>query len=295
MKKMYNVRYGVQKIRTKADHFGAMAALTITGLAAAVALPLAAHAATSTVVVSPGNMQGWAFFDDNGNGGSGSLVAGPGTPPLGMGSAQLSVNASNQGYALGGTSNGGTKLADLTAVSYSTYVQQGNNTIAPALQFNVDSDVTDANNAFQGRLVYEPYQNGTVTDGQWQNWNALPGVWWLSHSTSQFGGNCGQASPCTFAQLEALYPNIGILNGTGNVVFKAGSGWNVPFVGNVDDLTLGTSANTTTYDLEPYVVATDKAACKDNGWQNLADANGNAFKNQGDCVSYVASGGKSQH
>jgi choice-of-anchor C domain-containing protein len=32
--------------------------------------------------------------------------------------------------------------------------------------------------------------------------------------------------------------------------------------------------------------------CKDGGWQTMIDNAGNSFKNQGDCVSYVATGGK---
>jgi len=294
MRYVYSNLTGIQKIKNKFRALTISGAAVLATLGLAIGLPLAAHAAASTVVVSPSNPQGWAFFDDNGNGGSGSFVTGPGTPPLGVGSAQLSVNAVNQGYALGGTTNS-TKLADLTTVSYSTYVQQGNNTIAPALQFNVDQDVTDANTAYQGRLVYEPYMNGTVTDGQWQTWDAASGKWWLSRSSTLFGGNCSQASPCTFAELEALYPNIGVLDGTGNVVIKAGSGWNVPFVGNVDALTIGTASTTTTYDFEPYAAVSDKDACKNDGWKTATDANGNGFKNQGACVSYVASNGKSQH
>jgi hypothetical protein len=34
-----------------------------------------------------------------------------------------------------------------------------------------------------------------------------------------------------------------------------------------------------------------KDQCKRGGWQSLTDANGTPFKNQGDCVSYVATGG----
>jgi hypothetical protein len=40
-------------------------------------------------------------------------------------------------------------------------------------------------------------------------------------------------------------------------------------------------------------VAVTKDQCKKGGWQNLADDEGNAFKNQGDCVSFVASQGRS--
>ena len=37
---------------------------------------------------------------------------------------------------------------------------------------------------------------------------------------------------------------------------------------------------------------TAKSDCMNGGWQTLADVDGNGFKNQGDCVSYVATGGK---
>jgi hypothetical protein len=35
-----------------------------------------------------------------------------------------------------------------------------------------------------------------------------------------------------------------------------------------------------------------KDDCKNGGWQKMTDANGNTFKNQGDCVSYFATDGK---
>jgi len=41
-------------------------------------------------------------------------------------------------------------------------------------------------------------------------------------------------------------------------------------------------------------VAASKEACKNGGWKNLADDEGNRFKNQGDCVSFVASQGKNK-
>jgi len=50
-----------------------------------------------------------------------------------------------------------------------------------------------------------------------------------------------------------------------------------------------TQVNDTTYTYEPAPTAND---CKNGGWQSLSDANGNAFKNQGDCVSFFASGGR---
>jgi hypothetical protein len=38
--------------------------------------------------------------------------------------------------------------------------------------------------------------------------------------------------------------------------------------------------------------AVNKDQCKDGGWQAMVDGNNKAFKNQGDCVSFVATGGK---
>jgi hypothetical protein len=37
---------------------------------------------------------------------------------------------------------------------------------------------------------------------------------------------------------------------------------------------------------------TNKDLCKKDGWMNYTDANGTTFKNQGDCVSFVATNGK---
>ena len=50
-----------------------------------------------------------------------------------------------------------------------------------------------------------------------------------------------------------------------------------------------TQINTNTYTYEP---APTKNSCKKGGWMTLQDASGNSFKNQGDCVSYFANGGK---
>lgn len=246
-----------------------------------------ASLASSTVVVSPTTPNGWAFFDDNGNGGSGSFVVGPPVPPAGVGSAQLQVTAANQGFALGSAILGGTKFADLTTVEYSTYrqtVDAGNN-LAIALQFNFDADVTDANNTFQGRLVFEPYQTfpGAVTQGVWQTWNALAGKWWRTRS-----GPCPQSNPCTMAEVIANWPNGGVRAG-GGVILKAGSGW-ATFTGNTDKLTIGVNGTSTTYDFEPFITPSDKDSCKDGGWRNLSRADGTSFKNQGDCVSYTNTG-----
>jgi len=58
---------------------------------------------------------------------------------------------------------------------------------------------------------------------------------------------------------------------------------------NIDN----TQINSTLYTYE-IPTATSKDQCKNGGWQNLSDGNGHNFQNQGDCVSFVATGGKNQ-
>ena len=45
-------------------------------------------------------------------------------------------------------------------------------------------------------------------------------------------------------------------------------------------------------DVRVHQVAGSKDDCKKGGWQSLVDEWGNTFTNQGDCVSYVATGGR---
>lgn len=211
---------------------------------------------SSTVVVMPGDMHNWVFINDQTDGaGSGTMVAGPATAPLGDGSAQLIATTSSDGQILELPMTG-TRLADLTTLQYSTYQDAANQSIATAiaLQFNVDKDITDADDSWQGRIVYEPYINngGTVPLGSWNTWDALNSgnaKWWFSKPSS-FGGNCSQASPCTLTQILSLYPNIGIHPALGAVVLKAGSGWS-SFSGNVDDLVIGINNADSVYDFEP--------------------------------------------
>lgn len=260
-----------------------------SSLLMAVGLPLAARANSSTIV-TPQNMQGWKFVDDTLNStttATGHMITGPANPPAGIGSAELETTSPTDGQVLMKNAYAGSRFADLTTLTYSTYVKAGNGTIAPSLQFSVDQNVTDSNTGWQGRVVFEPYLNGTVTDGQWQSWDAASGSWWLT-KPGMFGDQCGQSSPCTLKTLIDAYPNIGVNSGdNAQIAFKAGAGWTTQFVGDVDALTVGFSNNSTTYDFEPYQTASNANDCKNNGYQNMRDNNGQEFKNQGQCVSWV--------
>lgn len=136
--------------------------------------------------------------------------------------------------------------------------------------------------------MYEPYlqpggQNAIVHD-TWQSWNTLgSGEWWSTHTAT---GNPVSGTPETIFKFQTWswstfmtqFPDAVIIGGLG---FNVGSGWTGSYSGNADALAVGVSGSTTTYDFEP-----DASVCKDGGWQTYG------FKNQGDCVSYVVTGGR---
>lgn len=247
----------------------------------AVVLVGFAPAAADTVVVSNLNMQGWVFLQETPSG-TGAFAGGPATPPAGQGSANLTVNATG-GMALAAAEFAGTPLASLIRIEYSTYRASGSPALAIALQLDMDFDLTDAFTGFQGRLVFEPYYTETVLTGAWQTWDATTvGKWWATRAP--FNALCSIGSPCTWAQVLANWPNAGI---RGGIFLKAGGGWASGFNGNVDALTIGVAGDDTTFDFELLQAATTKDQCKKGGWQSVYTADGEPFKNQGDCVSYV--------
>ncbi|HEY0081279.1 MAG TPA: Calx-beta domain-containing protein, partial [Pyrinomonadaceae bacterium] len=211
------------------------------------------------IVVSPPDQSGWFFFDDNpGVGvGTGGFEEGPATPPLGKGSAFLQVDDTAR-HALGTFGYGGTRFDDLTELQYSSFQTTNTNTVyAPSLQFDIDYDLNDTATAFQGRLVFEPYQSGTVQQNVWQNWDTLAGKWYGTRATVAVGNvnvtnPCQQATPCTRQQVLASFPNSGIRNtATSFLLFKVGGPWPPNFRGNVDALKLGVGGARVTYDFEP--------------------------------------------
>src|SRR4029450_3130306 len=107
--------------------------------------------------VSPLNQNNWVFFDDlPGTGtGTGGFEPGPGTPPLGNGSAFLQVDNVAR-HALGTGGYGGTRMDDITDLRYSSYQNSLDPNFAISLQFEIDWDLNDSATAFAGRLVFEP-------------------------------------------------------------------------------------------------------------------------------------------
>ncbi len=224
-------------------------------------LTVAVYAAT--VVVSPSNLQGWQTVTTptNGSTASVSFVNGPGTPPLGTGSAQLSVGSNGNGSAeLRNPNYAGTLLSQLTALSYSTYVQQNTDGQAPYIILRVDHDNNP--NTPVDLLFFEPvYQSATfcpsnpqqvVVTNTWQTWDALNGCWYSVFGNAGSGPGTGVISLSTYL---AAFPNSTIVNtssGSGGIRIVTGFGagaWD-NFVGNVDNVTIGVNGNSTTFNFE---------------------------------------------
>ena len=224
-----------------------------------------ACAGTLVTVVSPNNMNGWGFFDDNTFAtGTGTMVVGPGTAPLGAGSARLALTASPTDRQLLTTlSYAGTRFDQITNLRFSTYRSSSDagNNLAITLQFDTDYNLTDGNTAFQGRLVFEPYftaGGGNVPQNTWQTWTPLSGLWWASGAP----GNtvCSQATPCTWSQVLTAFPDAGLRAGVGLLHFKAGAP--APnFDGNVDAFTIGVGGTDRTFNFDPTDPCDDESAC----------------------------------
>jgi len=93
------------------------------------------------------------------------------------------------------------------------------------------------------------------------------------------GGNALSGSP--YAGHSILFFSV-----------QTGSAWAAGFTGQLDgfriELTDGSVANVNFE--ASNMIATDKDACKKNGWMTLYRADFSTFKNQGDCIQYVNTG-----
>ena len=221
------------------------------------------------IVVTPSDMEGWQFYNDQSDTTIGpSFDAGPGSPDRGAGSAELKIASSAEGKLLSARIYNGTPLADLAILKYTTYVTSSGGS-APSLQLGIDLDPGDALTGWQGRLVYVPSQTQTVALGTWKTWDVLDdgagngaGSWFFSRSATFAGGACPQSNMCTFQEVLTAFPDIRIHPtgddagdgaGIGFIGFKVGSGEGAVDA-NVDSLKIkltGANQPAVVYDFEP--------------------------------------------
>lgn len=190
----------------------------------------------------------------------------------GNGSARAVELESNNPGEFGGidyTVPSGTTFADLQTLSSDYMFTEGTCGLgSPRFQVNVaDPNSADTGNIF----VYfgtPPNYNDCPT-GVWTNTGNLLGV--LPIDTTQLDAG---AFYDPYATALAKYGDYVV---TG-IQLVADSGTQVVQIDNtnVDGTLYGYEAN----------VPTNKEQCKKGGYANLEDANGQPFKNQGQCVSY---------
>ena len=221
---------------------------------------------TMTNVVTLGDTD-WTYYDDQSDTviPNHDFVFGPMTAPLGLGSARFAGGPpSGPGSlkVLFTTQYAGTRFDEVTTLSYQTYGDSGavDPQNIPTLQFNVDFDLDNTTNAWQGRVVYTPYlpSNGTVVNNTWQTWDVNSGYFWYSQ-TAPSGTQCSIAAPCTKAQMLADHPNMGIHNAAGPtpgdygfLLFRVQPQSN----SNVDNLVVGVNSANKVFDFEPGTTTT---------------------------------------
>jgi hypothetical protein len=249
--------------------------LSLGALGVLVLAIVAAAVAATTVVVTPGSTQGWSTADTRPGGAVNYVV--DATAPGGS-ALQLTTDATTAAKAQY-IHAADTPLSAVNELAYATK-QNSASFIGGDASFQLLVNL-DGTTGFT-TLVYEPYENGVVTPGAWQNWDVDAGQFWSSRSFTS--GTCsvtaGAGGPpfYTLAQLQAACPNAQVI----------GFGVNVgTFNPSYDVETDLVDFNGTTYNFQ--VAPTSKDDCKNGGWQNYSNP---TFKNQGDCVSYVATAGK---
>jgi hypothetical protein len=262
----------------------AMAASTI-GLAVDCTRAVVVEENISRQAENTPPLKNWVLYSRNA--GNGAFRTGPGTPPSGVGSFELTTPTSADKATLFNYDHIGTALADINKIGYATYRTTGLAQQVAAL--NIQVDVNGAAPGGFTTLVFEPVYNtnqGVVQDGVWQTWDAYSGgqaIWW---SSNPIPGAPNRDTFVSWATIVALNPDAVIVGGFG---VNQGSG-NPGLISAVDVLTLGSNGDCITYDFEPFRVATTKDDCKNGGYNTVKDAQGNSFKNQGQCIQYVNTG-----
>jgi len=245
----------------------------------------ATKAAGDTIVVTPTNQQGWSTADTR-PGGMVNFVV-DNTSPAPIGALQLTTDATTAAKAQY-LHAANTSLADVTELSY--YTKQVSAPFPGAdPSYQVIANLLGTSGFTT--LVFEPYQNPgnngnpTVINNVWQQWDVDAGLFWSTQtvtcSNGVIAGTPGGPATYTLADIKAACPGAVVIG------FGVNIGTFNPLYNVETDLF---NFNGTTYDFEPYRVATNKDDCKDGGYLNVKRADGSSFKNQGQCIKYVNTG-----
>lgn len=193
---------------------------------------------------------------------SASFEDGPATPPLGPGSARLRVGSDGSSVASLRYAAPSALIADIAALAYSTYVTTNLDSQAPYLRIDVDLDADgDAEDALFFEPAYQTHASGSpslpdqgaLTEGVWQSWDARAGGWW-ANATPGFSPGTGVASLAAYA---AARPGSRIA--TDGIRVAAGCGtpsWD-GFDGAADAVRIALPSIDVTFDFEPDPIVPD--------------------------------------
>ncbi len=250
---------------------------------ASVAAPAYQVVTQASLTATP-NLTQWFFYQDTSpegiNNTLGSFVKGPGTPPSGVGSAQISTSGLSRPN-LATYQFSGTPLASINELKFSTYNPSAGNPGSPNrsgyLHFNVDFNGTDT---WQRRLVYVPSANGTVVQDSWQEWDAYnngSALWSYSGGTWPAGIGEPGTTPGTTAKswstILSTYPGVRIRVTDSFLGIRVGEPYSDGYTENIDKFVFGTASATTVFDFEPEAVVVDldgQGSVTDCGASDLA-------------------------
>ena len=194
--------------------------------------------------------ENWTWERETGENGNVEFVNGPDAPIIGEGSAKFTLGDDEDGVVLSGAIfDGSIPLANLETLEYNTYQPEGFESPTVSLQFNINYE-NDDNDEWQGRLVFEPYYEGSINTGKWQTWDALTQRgWWATGAPGNV--ECTMQLPCTLQEILDEFPDAEIRSEevTGLIHFKAGSGWGA-FEGYVDGFTIAINEESITYNFQ---------------------------------------------
>ena len=183
-------------------------------LALTVFLVATTAASAATTVTGPGGE--WSTGDTR-PGGAVAFVSGPASPPLGVGSLQMTSDGPTAKAQFVTNAFVGSSLDDLGTISYWDYRSSASTTI-PVQRISLNVPVfLNGTDGFT-TLVFEPvYQPGaSLSSDTWQQWVASgSGLWWSTRTVGPFCGGAIIACMRTWDDIKATFPNAVVVDSLG--------------------------------------------------------------------------------
>ncbi|HEV7449458.1 MAG TPA: Ig-like domain-containing protein, partial [Candidatus Paceibacterota bacterium] len=224
------------------------------------------YTSSSPAVVRADGLDKWFMYNDTTDvvdNTLGGFVTGPATAPLGQGSVEFTLGASNARKNIATYQFAGTLLNTIGKMSFSAYSHSGvaGATESPYFNFNVDFT---GSNTYQKRLVFVPSANGAVPQDTWNTYDVIrngtalwnySGALWPAGATSN--GTIAGTTARTWSAILADYPNARVLATDSWVGVRVGEPGPTNYAGDVDKFVIGTISGSTlttkTFDFEPTI------------------------------------------